>query len=66
MSNPRMPIPNARPPFSSQSSAGPALSANSLSGPPIAGQPPVMAGGGRQAATSLQQRPNYPSQGIVL
>eukprot|EP00794_Sanderia_malayensis_P007299 gene7299-8115_t len=59
-SAPGMSMGGMPPSFSIQSSAAPSLSANSLSGPPVSGQPPIMTGGGRPG--QFQGKPGYPGQ----
>ena len=53
----------ARPTLMHLSTSG-GLSANSLSGPPIASQPPTVDAGFRPGPGQYQPRPNHPSQGI--
>ena len=55
----------ARPTLMNLSTTG-GLSANSLSGPPIASQPPTVDAGFRPGLGQYQPRPNHPSQGIPL
>lgn len=56
----------ARPTLMNLSTSG-GLSASSLSGPPIASQPPTVdAGFSRQGPGQYQPRPNYPGQGMLL
>ena len=54
-----------RPTLMNLSTSG-GLSASSLSGPPIASQPPTVDAGFRQGPGQYQSRPNHPGQGMLL